>query len=205
MTKLASNPIVVLAIALLLGVGTGLGMFWKTAMPLIAAAKAVKAKVVEEAKPAAPWGFWTIEIENLASELKDEKAVVKKREEELAQREERLNAERLELTKQRQQLEAMRNDISNRVVSIQADETKNLKSLVATYSSLTPKATLTIFKEMDDSMVVKLLSLMKTDTVSPLFEEMSKQAATDPAVAKRVAVLSEKLRLLRSGQNAPAP
>jgi len=203
MIKLASNPIVVLAIALLLGVGTGLGMFWKTALPLIAAAKAAKAKVAEVGKPEAPWGFWTIEIENLASELKDQKAVVKKREEELAQREERLNAERQELAKQRQQLEAMRDDITGRVVSIQADETKNLKSLVATYSSLTPKATLTIFKEMDDTMVVKLLSLMKTDIVSPLFEEMSKQAATDPAVGKRVAILSEKLRLLKSASPAP--
>jgi len=190
MSKLATNPIVVLAIALLLGVGTGLGMFWKAAVPLIVAAKAARAKVAEEGKPEAPWGFWTIEIENLASELKDQKAVIKKREEELVQREERLNAERQELTKQRQQLEQLREDITGRITSIQSDELKNLKSLVATYSNLTPKATLTIFKEMDDTMVVKLLSLMKTDIVSPLFEEMSKQAATDPAMAKRVATFS---------------
>jgi len=203
MIKLASNPIVVLAVAVLFGVSTGLGMFWKAALPLIAAAKAAKAKVAEVGKPEAPWGFWTIEIENLASELKDQKAVVKKREEELAQREERLNAERQELTKQRQQLEAMRDDITGRIVSIQGDEMKNLKSLVATYSSLTPKATLTIFKEMDDTMVVKLLSLMKTDVVSPLFEEMSKQAATDPAMGRRVATLSEKLRLLKSASPTP--
>ena len=203
MSKLATNPIVVLAIALLLGVGTGLGMFWKAAVPLIAAAKVAQAKVAEEGKPEAPWGFWTIEIENLASELKDQKAVIKKREEELVQREERLNAERQELTKQRQQLEQLREDITGRITSIQSDELKNLKSLVATYSSLTPKATLTIFKEMDDTMVVKLLSLMKTDTVSPLFEEMSKQAATDPAMGRRVATLSEKLRLLKSAQSGP--
>jgi flagellar motility protein MotE (MotC chaperone) len=203
MIKLATNPIVVLAIALLLGVSTGLGMFWKAAVPLIAAAKVAQAKVAEEGKPEAPWGFWTIEIENLASELKDQKAVIKKREEELVQREERLNAERQELTKQRQQLEQLREDITGRITSIQSDELKNLKSLVATYSSLTPKATLTIFKEMDDTMVVKLLSLMKTDTVSPLFEEMSKQAATDPAMGRRVATLSEKLRLLKSAQSGP--
>ena len=203
MIKLATNPIVVLAIALLLGVSTGLGMFWKAAVPLIAAAKVAQAKVAEEGKPEAPWGFWTIEIENLASELKDQKAVIKKREEELVQREERLNAERQELTKQRQQLEQLREDITGKITSIQSDELKNLKSLVATYSNLTPKATLTIFKEMDDTMVVKLLSLMKTDIVSPLFEEMSKQAATDPAMARRVATLSEKLRLLKSAQSGP--
>ncbi len=203
MIKLATNPIVVLAIALLLGVGTGLGMFWKAAVPLIAAANAARTKAVDEAKPDAPWGFWTIEIENLAGELKDQKAVFKKREEALAQREERLNAERQELSKQRQQLETLRNDISSRITAIQADEMKNLKSLVATYSNLTPKSTLTIFKEMDDTMVVKLLSLMKTDVVSPLFEEMGKQAASDPAMARRIAVLSEKLRLLKSAQSGP--
>lgn len=202
MTKLATNPIVVLLIALALGVSTGLGMFWKAAVPLIAAAKAARVKAVEAGKPQAPWGFWTLEIENLAGELKDQKSLLKKREEALAQREERLNAERVELAKQRDQLEALRSDINNRIVSIQSDEVKNLKSLVATYSNLTPKAVLTIFKEMDDNMVVKLLSMMKTDVTSPLFEEMSKQAATDPVLAKRVAVLTEKLRLLKSGQNA---
>jgi len=202
MIKLATNPIVVLAVALTLGVSTGLGWFWKAAQPLIAAAKAARVKAVDAGKPEAPWGFWTLEIENLASELKDQKAVFKKREEELVQREERLNAERTELAKQRQQLEALRADINNRITSIQADEIKNLKTLVATYSNLTPKAVLTIFKEMDDTMVVKLLSLMKTDVVSPLFEEMSKQGATDPVLARRVATLTEKLRLLKSGSSS---
>lgn len=202
MTKLASNPIVVLAIALVLGVGTGLGMFWKAAVPLIAAAKSARVKAAEPVKPDAPWGFWTLEIENLAGELKDQKAVLKKREEELVQREERLNAERQELVKQREQLESLRADINGRIVSIQNDEVKNLKSLVATYSNLTPKAVLTIFKETDDTMVVKLLSMMKTDVTSPLFEEMSKQAATDPVWGKRVATLTEKLRLLKTGQDS---
>jgi len=203
MIKLVTNPIVTLVVALVLGVGTGLSMFMQAAKPLIAAAKAARVKAVETNKPEAPWGFWTLEIENLASELKDQKAVVKKYEESLKLREERLNAERQELTKQREQLEAMRADIGSRIVAIQSDEVKNLKSLVATYSNLTPKATLTIFKEMDDSMVVKILALMKTDVTTPLFEEMSKQAATDPFVARRVATLTEKLRLLRTTPTSP--
>lgn len=203
MIKLATNPIVALAVAVILGVGTGLFMFMKAATPLVAAARAARTKTVEADKPEAPWGFWTIEIENLASELKDQKATMAKREEALRQREDRLNAERQELAKQRQELEALRADIVKNLVVIQADEVRNLKSLVATYASLSPKATLTIFKEMDDTLVVKLLALMKTDVVSPLFEEMSKQAMTDPAMAKRAAQLSEKLRLYKSSQPAP--
>lgn len=205
MIKLITNPIVVLAVALALGVSTGLGWFMQIAKPLIAEARAARAKAADVGKPEAPWGFWTLEIENLASDLKEEKAVYKKRMEELKQREERLNAERDELAKQRQQLEALRNDINNRIVSIQTDEIKNLKSLVVTYSSLTPKAVLTYFKEMDDNMVVKLLSLMKNDVQTALFEEMSKQAATDPVIARRAATLTEKLRLLRSTPTQSGP
>lgn len=203
MIKLLTNPIVTLVVALVLGVGTGLGMFMQAAKPLIAATKLARIKAAAPKEPEAPWGFWTLEIENLASELKDQKAVVKKYEESLKLREERLNAERQELAKQRDILEAMRADIASRITSIQADEVKNLKSLVATYSNLTPKATLTIFKEMDDTMVVKILALMKTDVTTPLFEEMSKQAATDPFVARRIATLTEKLRLLKTSPTTP--
>lgn len=203
MNKLASNPIVLLVLGLLLGVGTGVGMFYRTAKPLIRAAREARVKAVNANRPEAPWDFWTIEIENLASELKDGRAVVKKREEELAAREARLVAEKQELLKQRQELETLRADIGNKMIEIQADEMKNLKSLAAMYSNLTPKATLTIFKEMDDLSVAKLLSLMKTDVVSPLFEEMTKQAATDPAMGKRAAALSEKLRLIKAGKTAP--
>ena len=39
----------------------------------------------EARKPAAPWGFWTIEIENLASELKGERALLKQQADQLAQ------------------------------------------------------------------------------------------------------------------------
>ncbi len=205
MNKLASNPIVVIALGLLLGVGTGVGYFMKAAKPLIAHAREAKLKAVKSGKPDAPWDFWTVDIENLASELKDEKAVIKKREEELNARDTRLATEQLELQKQRKELEALRAEIGTRMTEIQTDEIKNLKSLAATYSNLTPKACLAIFKEMPDSTVVKLLSIMKPEIVGPLFEEMGKAADTDPTVAKRAASLSEKLRLIKASKTASSP
>jgi len=205
MNKLASNPVVVIVLGLVLGVGTGVAYFKKMAAPLIAHARAARTTKVHVEKPDAPWDFWTTEIDNLSSELKDAKLSLKKREDEVTAREARLVAERQELTKQRQELETMRTEISARIGEIQADEVKNLKSLANLYSNLTPKATLTIFKEMDDLTVVKLLSLMKTDVVSPLFEEMGKEAASDPALAKKAAALSEKLRLFKSSKTASSP
>jgi hypothetical protein len=203
--KKLTNPIVLVALGLFLGVGTSLFMFMKAAAPLVAAAKLTRVKTHEPVKPDAPWDFWTIEMENLAAELKDAKAGLKKREDELIAREGRFTAERLELAKQRQQLEALRAEIANTMVSIKEDELRNMKTLAATYSNLSPKATLTIFKQMDDATVVKLLALMKTDIVSPLFEEMGKQAIADPAFAKRAAQLSEKLRLYQSTKTAGTP
>ena len=201
MNKL-NNPIILVALGLFLGVGTSMVFLWKAAGPLIATAKQSRVKTHAPVRPEAPWDFWTIEIENLATELKDAKATLKNREDQLELAFQRHAAERLELAKQRQQIEALRNEIANTMIAIKEDELKNMKSLAATYSNLSPKATLTIFRQMDDAMVVKLLALMKTDIVSPLFEELSKQAATDPALAKRAAQLSEKLRLF---QSAPAP
>jgi len=205
MNKLASNPIIVIALGLFLGVGTGVGYFMKVARPLIQHAREARLKAVQANKPDAPWDFWTIDIENLASELKEEKAAVKKREEELNARDLRLATEQAEMQKQRKELETLRADITSKMTEIQTDELKNLKSLAATYSTLTPKACLAIFREMQDTSVVKLLSIMKPEVVGPLFEEMGRQADTDPALAKRAAILSEKLRLIKAAKTAASP
>jgi len=57
---------------------------------------------------------------------------------------------------------------------------------------------------MDDTTVVKILSLMKPDVVGPIFEEMANTANGDGTLAQHAAVLSDKLRLMKSGVN-PGP
>jgi len=192
------NPIVLIVAGLLSGVGTGLGWFWHAADTVFAAVLARHTAEVESRKPAAPWGFWTIEIENLASELKGERAEVKQQADQLAQREARFAAERQELDKVRAEIEGLRAEIATKVVEIQADESKNLRTLAQTYTALTPRAAVAIFREMDDTTVVKILTLMKSESVAPIFEEMTRAGATDPALARRAALLSEKLRVVRA-------
>jgi flagellar motility protein MotE (MotC chaperone) len=89
------------------------------------------------------------------------------------------------------------------LIEVTADESKNLRTLASTYTSLTPKAAVTILREMDDTTAVKILSLMKPDVVGPIFEEMARNAATDAPLARRAAQLSEKLRLMKA--NKPTP
>ncbi len=202
MTKLISNPAIVAVLGVISGTAVGLGWFWKAASLMVDHAIA--------ARPVAPvaegkdqgWDFWTIEIDGLSAELKDEKARLRAQSDSLNQRAARLDSEQQELAKVRADIEAMRAEINRKVIEITADEMKNLKGLAQTYSTLSPKGAVAIFKEMDDTTAVKILSLMKSDLVGPIFEEMAKTQGPDGPLAKRAATLSEKLRLMKATKPA---
>lgn len=197
MTKIVQNPAVIALLGLVFGLAAGIGWFWRAGEMLVSHVAAVRAASVKQVK-AQGWDFWTVEIDNLASELKDEKERLRKYAEQLDLRSTRLAAEQQELAKIRAEIDRMRKEISDRVIEINADEMKNLKSLSATYANLTPRAAVAIIRELDDVTAVKILSLMKADTVSPIFEEMSRTASIDGTLARRVAILSEKLRLMKA-------
>jgi flagellar motility protein MotE (MotC chaperone) len=199
MNRLLTNPIVVIVVGLLSGAATGLYTFWHAAEAAVARASIVEISHEEEEQRAQGWDFWTIEIDSLASELKDEKARQQKLAEELEQRAGRLAAEEQELARVRSELEAMRADLEARVITVGNDEMKNLRSLAQTYSNLSPRAAVAIVRELDDVTVVKILALMKPDVVGPILEEMTKSAGPDGTLAARAAALSEKLRLIKLG------
>lgn len=197
------NPIVVSGLSLALSVGLGVALCWRALEPAVAqAALARKPKEPTELKKRG-WDFWTIEIENLSNELKEERVRLRKQSELLDQRSARLAAEEKEFAKLRADVEALRKQITDRVLEVSADEAANLRSLSKTYGTLTPKAVVDILKEMDDNTAVKILSLMKAETVGPIFEEMSRRPAAE-GMAKRAAQLSEKLRLMKAAKPTTA-
>jgi flagellar motility protein MotE (MotC chaperone) len=188
-------------VALLGGAAAGPYWYWSKAGGLVA--KAAEQRRLRDGKKlkdahSQGWDFWTIEIDNLTSELKEEKARLRQQSDTLDQRELRIAAEKQELEKLRTEIAGMRQEIDQRVIAINTDEAKNLRSLAQTYSTLTPHAAVAIIRDMDDTTIVKILSLMKPDVVGPIFEEM----ATDTTLAQHAAVLSDKLRLMKSGQTA---
>ena len=67
MNKLA-NPIVVILLGLIFGVGTTMGVLMQASSKLLeGAAEAAKARrPVQTTEPEKHWDFWTTEIENLA-------------------------------------------------------------------------------------------------------------------------------------------
>ncbi|MBL9201924.1 MAG: hypothetical protein JNL39_15545 [Opitutaceae bacterium] len=200
------HPATAAALGLLLSVGVGVGSVWPALSKMleqaaVAAASAVPAPLPVEFKQKG-WDFWTVEVENLAKELKAEREKQKKQLDAIEQRAARIAAEEKELAKLRTEVEGMRRQISDRILEISADEAKNLRTLASTYSGLTPKAAVAILKEMDDATVVKLLSLMKPDVITPIFEEMSKGGSPESPLAKRAATISEKLRLMKAAKPA---
>jgi len=205
------NPVSSAVFALVLALLTGPAWFLiqsdRLAALVVAGRRAeTDAKVaVESERRAQGWDFWTIEMENLSTELKEEKKRLQQESTQLDQRAARLAADRQELERIRTDLQGMRHQIDERVIMIKADEAKNLRSLALTYSTLPATSAVNIIKEMDDVTVVKILSLMKPDVAGPLFDVMA-TSPTGPdgsSMAKRAAVLSEKLRLMKSGV-APA-
>ncbi|MEY2878835.1 MAG: hypothetical protein RLZZ15_1215 [Verrucomicrobiota bacterium] len=203
MAKLQS-PFVAAALALLLSVGTGAYLSLRSLGPLLekASTPAADKKNVTQELRARGWDFWTIDIENLANELKDERAKLRKQAEALDARAAAVTNEEKELGKVRADIERLRREIGEKVIEITADEAKNIRTLSQTYSSLSPKAAVAIFRELDDTMAVKILSLMKVEVVGPIFEEMTKTGGPDGALARRAALLSEKLRLMKSAKPA---
>ena len=79
---------------------------------------------------------------------------------------------------------------------------QNLKNLASTYAAMDPDAAVSVLNDMDDNTVVKILSLMKSDTVGALFDAMEKVPNQGPQMSERIAKLSEKLRLYKHSQAA---
>jgi flagellar motility protein MotE (MotC chaperone) len=203
MAKIKS-PLAAVALSLILSVTMGVFLCVQAAAPLLVTL--AKTRVVA-APPKARDGFdfWTVEMDNLANDLRDERAKLHKQSDALDQREARIAAEEKELDRVRANIEALRKQIADKVTEVTADEVKNVRTLAQTYTSLSPKAVVAIFKEMDDVTCVKILSQMKPDVVGPIFEEMSKGADGDVPLARRAATLSERLRLLKSSKAPGTP
>jgi len=191
--KILSKPIVLALLALVLMLGTqfvALKMYWAELFP----EPNHKALVVTREEPEPfEWGFASDFITNLEDELRNRIASLEAREAELAAYEARLGADRAEIEEIKNQVELMREHLLEGVVKLELDEKDNLKRLAKTYAVLDPEATVSIFNELDDSTVVKVLFFMDSETVGGVLEQMV--AGGDAQQIKRAAKISDMLRL----------
>lgn len=202
-----SLPLILCVLSLLGGAVAGPYWFWSKAATLVVKAAAQRQLAASKARAqtrSLGWDFWTVEIENLSSELQEEKARLRQKADDLDRQEARIAAEKKELEKIRDDVAGLRRQIDARVIAINADESKNLRVLAQTYATLTPEGAVAILKEMDDATAVKILSLMKPDVVGPIFEVMAKPNGADTSMAQHAAELSEKLQMMKTA-TVPGP
>lgn len=183
-------------LAMLINIGTTLMML----LPAIGALQDTYEEIPEKTSMAARmWGFKTEAVDELIKELETERNKLEEEQKGVLAVQSQNAADREELEKVRAEIKAMRTEIDEKVVEIQEQELKNLKTLAQTYSAMNPSAVVTIFRELEENMSVKVLSFMKPDRVGPILGEMAKSADTTSgeSMAKRAARITDKLRLLK--------
>src|SRR5436189_1461554 len=135
---------------------------WNSATRSIQAAhEAAIAATNNAAKSETPWSFDTAEIDALVKELRDEREMVSKREKDLNELAERFRSERIELTQLTQTVYRMQKEFDLSVGRVSEEETTNLKKLAKTYSVMEAEGAAQIFRQMEDSSVVKIMIFMK--------------------------------------------
>jgi flagellar motility protein MotE (MotC chaperone) len=134
----------------------------------------------------------SVEIEALVKELRDERELLSKREKELNEFATRLHSERDELNQLTQTVHRLQKDFDLSVSRVGEEEVTNLKKLAKTYTSMEPEGAAAIFKQMDDSAVVKIMVFMKEAETGPILAALSRGGESE---AKRAADLTDKLRL----------
>ena len=159
------------------------------------------------ALPPRMWNFKTEAVDQLIGDMKKEREKIETERKGMAGIQGQVAAERAELDKVRADVKSMQDEIDRRVVQIEEQELKNLKSLSQTYGAMNPPDAVAIFREMDENMVVKVLSFMKADRTGAILGAMGK-APDKPGsenMAKRAARISDKLRLLKPLEKKPTP
>jgi flagellar motility protein MotE (MotC chaperone) len=146
------------------------------------------------------WDFVNPEADQLMAELRVEKKSLEKKEQQLNDLAMRLESERTELNQATQSVHQLQLDFDKNVVRIQDEETANLKKLAKVYADMTPESAASVFSQMDDPAVIKIMVFMKDTETAAVLEAMAKTGTPE---AKRVAALSESLRLT-AFRNTPA-
>jgi flagellar motility protein MotE (MotC chaperone) len=165
---------------------------WNSATRSIQAARAAEAATNDLKQGDTPWSFDTVEIDSLVKELREEREMLKKREKDLNELAERIRSERNELTQLTQAVHRMQQDFDKSVSRVSEEEMTNLKKLAKTYSGMDPDETSKIFKQMDDSSIVKIMVFMKDTETAPILSSLARGGEAD---AKRAADLTDKLRV----------
>jgi flagellar motility protein MotE (MotC chaperone) len=143
------------------------------------------------------WSFFNPEMDQIMSDLKAEKDSIVAREKQLSEMASRVQAEKAELEEALRAVKRMQDQVDRSVIQIKEDEAANLKRLAKMYSAMEPPGAARILKEIDDAVIVKILTLTKEAETAAILDAFAKLG---DAETKRAATLSETLRIAASNK-----
>ena len=151
-------------------------------------------------KPPRIWNFKTDAVDELITELHDERARFAEEQKSIETVRAQISTDRAELERVRDEIKALRDELDQRVVKIQEADMKNMKTLSTQYSAMKPATAVTIFHEMEEDMVVRILGVMKADRITAILEEMAKvrEKPGEEPTPRRIVRIMDKLRLLQT-------
>ena len=148
------------------------------------------------------WEFVNPDLDEMVAELKQQKQDMEAERKSLLELSQRIQTERQELIQITQQVHRIQKEIDLSIIRVRDDEGGNLKRLAKTYSGMTPEGAATVMKGLDDVSLVKVLLYMKETEAAPILEGIGRKGEAD---AKRMALISERLRLAQMNRTKPAP
>jgi flagellar motility protein MotE (MotC chaperone) len=161
---------------------------------LIAQQRALKVRTAEKEDPLVPsWAFKNPEVDEMLADLLAQREALKVREQELNDLAARLAVERQEIGIVTQRVVTLQAEMDQAFVRIQENELANLKRLAKVYAAMSPDGAAKIMTEFQDDAAVKIFAQMKESETAPILELMAKDG---PTAARRVALISDRLRLL---------
>jgi len=153
---------------------------------------------VEESRAAArvntkgsSWDFFNPELDQIIADLKSERDALTAQEKQLNDLATRLKAERAELDEALKGIKKIQQQVDGDLFRIKENEGGNLKRLSKMYSAMEPASAARILRELDDVIVVKILSLVKEPEAALILEALSRLGEAE---TRRVAGISENLR-----------
>jgi flagellar motility protein MotE (MotC chaperone) len=137
------------------------------------------------------WDFFNPELDEVVADLRSERDSLTAREKQLNELATRLKAERAELDDALKGMKKIQQQVDRDLFRIKEDEAGNLKRLAKMYSAMEPASAARILRELDDVIIVKILTLMKEPETALILESFSRLGEAE---TKRAAAISENLR-----------
>ena len=139
----------------------------------------------------ASWDFFNPELDQIIADLKSERDTLTSREKQLNDLATRLKAERGELDDALKGIKKIQEQVDKNLFHIKEDEAGNLKKLAKMYTAMEPASAARILRELDDTIVVKILTLVKEQETALILESLSRMGEAE---TRRAAAISESLR-----------